>query len=290
MIRSKKQSGSALLITLLIIAVITSIAVSVGRLMVSEIRMSGLSEESIGAYYAAESGLEHALWLYRVNHETAISKEYIHDGSTKDMEPYFDGNKVVYGVNKTEATPEKYPSIDSDTNAYYEILMWNKSENIGNLTWVSDPKNPILKKDDVLEIGAINNVDNPTSTITIRWGPYPDGSALSGDLEIIPIRADNGEVDYPSKRVVPLSPGNTTSISTANLSKIRIRNLGTDIRYTIEGAGGPNPGVDNGITTIDSIGYYNRTERKLRAEIDRNSGRIIGFYDFTLYAGEGSIP
>jgi len=47
--------------------------------------------------------------------------------------------------------------------------------------------------------------------------------------------------------------------------------------------------IDTGIAKIESTGIYNRTKRKLVAEINRSSGTVLGIFDYTLYAGEGDI-
>jgi len=47
--------------------------------------------------------------------------------------------------------------------------------------------------------------------------------------------------------------------------------------------------LDTGITKIESVGVYGRSQRKLVATVDRQSGQVIGIFDYTLYAGEGNI-
>lgn len=45
--------------------------------------------------------------------------------------------------------------------------------------------------------------------------------------------------------------------------------------------------IDQGETTIESVGQFGRVKRKLQARIDRNSGTLIGIFDFTLFSQQG---
>lgn len=62
-----KQSnvGAALVITLIVVTVISAIAFSVSRMLVSEVKQITRLEDSEMAYQAAESGIEAGLLLYR---------------------------------------------------------------------------------------------------------------------------------------------------------------------------------------------------------------------------------
>jgi len=64
--KKHNQKGISLLLTLLIMAAIISIAISISRLTVGEIKISRESPQSLIAYYAAESGIEWALYQERV--------------------------------------------------------------------------------------------------------------------------------------------------------------------------------------------------------------------------------
>jgi len=63
----KKQKGVSLLLTLLIMAGLLSIAFGISKLTLGEIRLSRDIPKSITAYYAAEAGVERALYEKRIN-------------------------------------------------------------------------------------------------------------------------------------------------------------------------------------------------------------------------------
>lgn len=62
-IRNKK--GTALLMTILILNSILLAALAASRLVISGVKMSGTQERSTKAFYAAESGIEEAVWKFR---------------------------------------------------------------------------------------------------------------------------------------------------------------------------------------------------------------------------------
>lgn len=64
MLNFKSQMGQVLLITLLIMAGVFAIGMSVSLIFLNEVRLSRQSLESVKAIYAAESGLECELYQY----------------------------------------------------------------------------------------------------------------------------------------------------------------------------------------------------------------------------------
>lgn len=61
-LKLNNQEGIALLLTMLILAGILAITIGIANLMITEIRLSSLTGQSVTAYYAAESGIEKALY------------------------------------------------------------------------------------------------------------------------------------------------------------------------------------------------------------------------------------
>lgn len=58
----QKQKGASLLLTLLILVSVLAIALGVVALMMGELKMSQEVPKSLKAYYAAEAGIERALY------------------------------------------------------------------------------------------------------------------------------------------------------------------------------------------------------------------------------------
>jgi len=65
--KKNNHKGSALLLTLLIIAAVLSIAFGVSRLSLGELKLSRDTSTSLVAYYAAETGVECEMFADRVN-------------------------------------------------------------------------------------------------------------------------------------------------------------------------------------------------------------------------------
>lgn len=63
--RHKKQKGFSILLTILIMAALLVVAVSVSRLSVGEMKLSRDIEKSLIAYYAADAGIEAAIYYER---------------------------------------------------------------------------------------------------------------------------------------------------------------------------------------------------------------------------------
>ncbi len=61
------QSGTALIMTVLILNVVMLISLSAAQVINSGIKMSGTQARSTKAYFAAESGIEDVLWQWRKN-------------------------------------------------------------------------------------------------------------------------------------------------------------------------------------------------------------------------------
>ena len=61
----KSDKGASLLLTFLIMAALLSIAIGVSRLSLGEIKLGRNIPNSLVAYYAAESGIEQALYRDR---------------------------------------------------------------------------------------------------------------------------------------------------------------------------------------------------------------------------------
>lgn len=66
------RNGSAMVITLLLLAVVGSISFAIGRLFILDLTMSQIYDDSVVAYYLAESGVEEGLLRYRFNKNAEI--------------------------------------------------------------------------------------------------------------------------------------------------------------------------------------------------------------------------
>ncbi|MBU1037034.1 pilus assembly PilX N-terminal domain-containing protein [Patescibacteria group bacterium] len=65
MVRYKKESGAILILALLIMSVVITVSLGASLLVISETKQSRQLDQSVMAYYAAESGVERALYQVR---------------------------------------------------------------------------------------------------------------------------------------------------------------------------------------------------------------------------------
>ncbi|MFH1392590.1 MAG: pilus assembly PilX N-terminal domain-containing protein [bacterium] len=69
-----KNKGVALILSVIILTAVLAIALTAGKVMVDKIKMSRNTSDSMKAYYAAESGIEYA--LYRIKNSLEIEESH----------------------------------------------------------------------------------------------------------------------------------------------------------------------------------------------------------------------
>lgn len=102
MIKAKadKQKGSALLMTVLILAGIITVALNAASVVMSGTVLSGVQERSTLAFYAAESGAERFLYDARVNNNLPlVSTDNLYGITTLS-------NNASYVVDYGTSTPD----------------------------------------------------------------------------------------------------------------------------------------------------------------------------------------
>ncbi|OIO47481.1 MAG: hypothetical protein COS76_01190 [Candidatus Portnoybacteria bacterium CG06_land_8_20_14_3_00_39_12] len=72
-----QQGAAALLLTVVLLTGLLAIGLTVGLVMITETKLSIGSGDSVVAYYAAESGVEHALYKIR-NGDWMVSQPLTH--------------------------------------------------------------------------------------------------------------------------------------------------------------------------------------------------------------------
>lgn len=281
------KKGSALIITLLVITVVSAMIFSVGRLAVDELKMSTQLEDSDMAYYAAEAGIEAGLLMFRFNRDVELSQDC--------QSP----NACTSGPTLTSGEPVKF---DLGDNQSFDLKIYYKQEGgIGNPD-LNDPFNPILKKDQPTQISGFENTDIITLKYTTpcidsnfqgfcNTTPAQDGEIAHG-AEVKRIDA-NGEAIEPVLFYDEYEDGRASTsgkdIPLNGASLIRIKPWNTDIRYSITAEPITTDPAKIGANTtyIDSTGYFGKSKRKLQIQVDRVSGTILGLYDFVILGREG---
>lgn len=67
--KSSEKSGIVLLLALLILASVLATSLTVGSIVLRELRITHTSDRAVAAYYAAESGLEQGLYWWRADQQ-----------------------------------------------------------------------------------------------------------------------------------------------------------------------------------------------------------------------------
>ena len=299
--RNKKSSGSALIITLLVVTVLIAIGFSTSRLTISEITQSTQLEDSEIAYQAAEAGVEMGLLLYRYDRDAQVPSDII-EGVTADTTEY-----LRYDI--TEGQEISSDDTMQTTNSYFDLLMYHK--NNGNIETVSlrscdkrlydaglcvqvdacpvsiekeiscyenEDGNlfvvPALMQDQAVEY----NTDG-VSSMTLSYKYLDNETQATSEQKVLVIIIPESDSESPQNIIVQSGD----LIDTANASKIRIKPFGASLdSYILETT--DNINLDSRYTIIESTGYFNNTKRKLKVELDRATGSILSPYDFTIYS------
>jgi len=107
-----QQGAAALLLTVVLLTGLLAVGLTVGLVMITETKLSIGSGESIVAYYAAESGVEHALYKVR-NGDWVASQPLTHYILTPTV------TDVSYDLQYIYAPLVTPSSIISSTGTYH---------------------------------------------------------------------------------------------------------------------------------------------------------------------------
>jgi hypothetical protein len=320
-IGSKK--GSALIITLLMITVIASVSFAVTALALSEFRKAANIQDSIVAYYAAESGLEHGLMEYRLWHDAEISSEVYEHAQGASSSLILPQNKIP---TETEGTPQTFrltgakpgetqpgyvsPVTDKKGNSWYDLKMFYRGDKIGEVDAsgnpvVDDEKSPRVKRDSAAEYSL-----NGAKGLHIAWRPDPqtlnspppilESSDASYFLELTYTVADGSLCPQPRHDILKVTansgqssmiPG-VLSLTDCKYESVRIKPWNMKYaQYSLvlldQNAPTGNPiKVDQLRTTFLSTGYSGTAKRTLELDISRTIGTIIESGDFLFLSGD----
>ncbi len=190
---NKSFSGSAIILTVLGIAAMTTVALGVAQLVPRDFRQSQALESSLQAENAAWAGVEHALLLLK---EAQSANEYfsLSDNATTPYGSYKASARTNCITQRTacpgfdrqlgniqNGQPVTFTAPLATAGDSYSLLVWHKRKGVGNTdpSGLDDnlsPKNneqkdapninPILDRDEVrrLDIADVKNV-------TINWKP-----------------------------------------------------------------------------------------------------------------------
>lgn len=323
--RSPGRSGSALVITLLMVSIISTITFSITALSISEFRKASNLQDSIAAYYAAESGIEHGLLQQRIWRDAEISREVYDHIKTEVVTEL--PQSVIPTADRKKGTPQTYRlsgipgfvgSGGDKGPSWYDLKMHYRVPNLGLLNddgraYVDPAKSPRVYRDSALEISL-----DGASALDIAWDADPETNQLVKDgrenvggtldyfVEII-LTADTAEVGVtcPSslRRVVliyapdvDVAPDQRTALNPIDFEGCNYRSARIkpwNMKYMQYGIkllkNNANILMDSGFTTIESTGYAGKAKRTLKIDFSRNNQTILESEDFLFLSADGLL-
>lgn len=292
------ERGAALLITLVLITVIGSIAFGVGRSSLTNFRLITRLEDSLNAYQAAQAGIEDSLLRFRFSKNSelpaACPSATNQEVPTKSTN-WFERVNVTTGAREcVDLDPDLPVPTPNSSDIVYDLKMYYRKDAGRSECVVSSPTTeegclqlPIaLAKDATVEY-SVQGMTSLTLTATFESQDTtppgqrkievllvsPDGQSLGSELYDAP----GGQV---TAQPIPLSG--------QAVSAIRIRPFGKNlVRYELQPRAGES--IDSRVTTIESVGYFGVSKRKLTLTLDRTTGTIFELFDFVLFAGSSGI-
>lgn len=192
----KKQRGTALIIAILLISAIGAVGFSFGRVFLAEFANARLHENSIVAFYSAESGIEEGFLRYRysrnaevpfadwsisaterikfnlVNITTSTSPQ----PQDKTVAPATPGSNQYYYLRMGYAgTANKLPFFGQDRNLDGDLTV----DDIQNIAYGDGDSSLTIIKDDSYKIDLSNVLSDTTKDINLYTKFIGDSSNLA---------------------------------------------------------------------------------------------------------------
>lgn len=195
-----KFSGSAIILTILGIAAMTTITLGVAQLIPDDFRQVQAFEGTLAAEEAAWSGVEHALYLIKDARARGdyfeLSQEYSSSGNNPQFRPFGRTDTISRcfvattrndcpGIDRqlgdpANQTPVTFSTLNT-TGMDYRLVMWHRRQNSGNTNDLDDfyptnyPNNlakllpdtlitPALERDEVRRLNV-----RGVSFIRLKW-------------------------------------------------------------------------------------------------------------------------
>ena len=255
--------GSALLISMFIMASVGIISFSVAKIFISEIRSTGSIIGGTAAYYGAEGAMEHLLLQYQ------IDKRNQFPASSDSVQ------KTTPMADLTLQMSNPSPLLTTAGRMYY----------MGDINVLEcKVDNPCdLTKDTTREITLPAYGSNPATSIVLNWG----WSQLdTGIMRITKTLISPSPQYQHSQGVVSESAASSISetlfADSSSPTLYRFRPLKYDVKYWFSGASPAGTLFDLGKTTIDTKGTYGKSSRQLQAIIDNSTGSLQSVFDYTV--------
>lgn len=270
---SRPTRGSALIITMLVVAAISTAAFGMSRIFLADVRVAGSLEDSLKGYYLTEAGDEEGLLRYRIDRNNEQSLNQIPPASPVTRS-FAGGN---YKMSTTFLTTGPLSARVLGDHSFDTIGEFNA----GNTDFQGPPAGEV-PQDETVEV----TTPSGSGQIAVRWrwqgGVSPANpecgveitSVLSGgNFDKVLNTTAGPEAEQP----IPETGGRTS---------LRVKPFCKGLDWLAFGAAQP---IGRTLQVVESTGTLGRAKRKLQATVNRRSGSIVGLFDFVLGSEEDII-
>ncbi|MBI3495191.1 hypothetical protein HY065_01030 [Candidatus Berkelbacteria bacterium] len=306
-----QNRGSAIILALVIVSLVSVVAFSLSRVLVSEIKIESGLEDASGAYLVAEASLEDGLIEYRKNHNYQCSADYAPSPkacnditNSAQNEPFRDAKGAMFNDKPKEIALTALNIAPSGNAVSSGIVWWNA------VSPSAKPDEAVAPDDSVerdmsglaMNIAGLtspvvqNNTNcgasasaNYAGAITFCWN-WKDSAAAKGMfIDVIdtnglasPPCATTGATQTVLSCPMPASPKTLRFHPLGSGLAAKETNLLCPVAYCFNTFKQP---MDTGTTTIDALGQFGRSQRKLQVQLDRNRDALVSEFDFAVFSG-----
>jgi len=268
------QRGAALLLALLMMSGLVVVGVVLGDLTISELRQSRNLDQSMVAYYGAESGAERAIYEWRQS-----------------------------------GSDSGFTSIDCLNEDTLSSVGWTCESAPATLNEISFTLPEFIVKEIPLYLPTQLNVNSGVESATVDWQSADPTTNLEYpwlEVTLLSWDASDAQVNFASdahvtKRLFPCSPAAVGGVVcdqavindfvASNSYVVRLRALHNDVsNVTIKFYdGGANP-VDIGtyLKTGDFTGTYENAKQGVRVQVPVTDA-ATGMFDFVIFSEESLL-
>lgn len=253
---------------------------TVGSIVLNELRQSRNVDDAINAFYAAESGIEQAVYLYRKDNSTFVSQiEEIPSGDPPPSSPddcYFAmgnfGNRdcTAYWQDSPATTFTLNPGNVHQLNMFNEVLATGYGIESIEITWSDNNPNNGIEPWLEIEYQELRaDFDNSDTQVFVQTCDNAVGVSTCT------------AVDSSTYSIASNFP------SASRNYKVRFRALYDTITATVvayDSGGGSGNVVGSRTVDIFTTGEYRTAAQSLRAQVSTGVTTTKAFADFVLFS------
>lgn len=308
LIAGASKHGSALIMVMLVVAGITTIIFATQRIALVQFSQSVREEDNLSATYAAQAGIEDGLSRYRFerNSETGDDTMFRFNLTTGNYQNYQTAN----ASHEIDIETDIAEGVEGDFDPkyqYYDLTMSYRTRSIGlrsngDTNFASDP-HPLKVDKAVTLTGFASNPAPYYLRYAFDFTGCSDSRAFVAVQQVV-VRTGGNRTSSQvlAKRSQAINEVYDSYLTSTNMLlndngiydsiSVTARAYYCQVKYAFGTTAADNgrlssnvPEFDGLITDIISSGYFGSAKRTLIARVDRQTGNLIGIFDYILYAG-----